>query len=85
MDFPGGTVDKNPPASAAYAGSVWSRKIPRAAELLSPCAPATAVCALEPMSSNFRAHVLQLLKLVLLEPVLPDKRSLPSERPMHHH
>ena len=38
-DFPGGAVDKNLPANAGDTGSdLWSGKIPRAAEQLSPCA-----------------------------------------------
>ena len=36
-DFPGGTVCKNPPANAGGCGfDPWSRKIPHAAEQLSP-------------------------------------------------
>ena len=36
-DFPGGAVVKNPPANAEGHGfHPWSRKIPRAAEQLSP-------------------------------------------------
>ena len=39
MDFPGGTVDKNPPANAGAQGfDPWSGKIPHAPEHLSPCA-----------------------------------------------
>ena len=41
-DFPGGIVVKNPPASAGgYEFDPWPRKIPRAAEQLSPCATTT--------------------------------------------
>ena len=40
----------------------WSRKIPRASEQLTPCTITTGVCALEPGSHNYCAHVLQLLK-----------------------
>ena len=37
-DFPGGTVDKNPPANAGDRGfDPQSRKIPHATEQLSPC------------------------------------------------
>ena len=35
MDFPGGSVDKNPSAKAGF--DAWSRKIPRATEQLSLC------------------------------------------------
>ena len=41
-DFPGGTVDKNPPANAEDMDSdPWSRKSPHAMEQLSLCATAT--------------------------------------------
>ena len=41
-DFPGGTVVKNPSANAGgHRFEPWSRKIPHAAEQLSPCATAT--------------------------------------------
>ena len=42
MDFPGGTVVKNPPAHEGDTGlSPGPGKIPRAAEQLSPCATTT--------------------------------------------
>ena len=41
-DFPGGTVVRNPPANAGGHGfEPWSRKIPHAAEQLSPCTTTT--------------------------------------------
>ena len=41
-DFPGGTVDKAPPANAGgHRVNPWSGKIPRAMEQLSPCTTAT--------------------------------------------
>ena len=41
-DLPGGTVVKNPHASAGDMGSIpWSGKIPQAAEQLSPCTTTT--------------------------------------------
>ena len=40
-------------------------------------------CTLEPVSHNYRACMLQLLKPVCLEPVLCNKRSHHSEKPMH--
>ena len=40
--FPGGSVAKNPPAKKGDPGSSpWSRKIPHAAEQLSPCTTTT--------------------------------------------
>ena len=49
-DFPGGAVVKNPLANAGDMGLIhpWSRKIPHAAEQLSPCSTAT-----EPMCRNY--------------------------------
>lgn len=74
----GGTVDKSPPASAAYAGSILVQKNSTCCGTTKPvCAQLLLSAPPEPMSSNLRAHVLQLLKLVLLEPKAPDKRSLP--------
>ena len=40
-------------------------------------------CALEPASHNYWAHVPQLLKPALLEPVLHNKRSHLNEKPVH--
>ena len=37
LDFPGGTVDKNPPANQGHRFDPWSRKILRAMEQLSLC------------------------------------------------
>ena len=42
------------------------------------------VCALEPASHNYRAHVPQLLKPTCLEPMLGNKRSHCNEKPAHH-
>ena len=75
-DFPGGAVVKNPPANAGDMGlspgpgrshRPRSNKA-RAPQLLSLCS---------------RAHVLQLLKPVCLEPVLSNKRSHRNEKPAH--
>ena len=72
-DFPGGTVDKNAPANAGDTGSIpdpgWS--IPHAEEQL------------KPMSHNYRARRLQLLKPVCPDPVLTNKGSHRSEKPGH--
>ena len=55
QDFPGDTVDKNPPAKAGDVGSPWSRRIPHAMEQLSLCATTT-----ESMSHNCRSlHILE--------------------------
>ena len=42
------------------------------------------LCALEPKSHNYWAHVPQLLKPMHLEPVLHNKGSHRNEKPMHH-
>ena len=67
QDFPGGAIDKNLPANCRF--NPWSWKISYAAEEWSPCSTST-----EPLSWNYQAHVLQLLKLMHLEPVLCSKR-----------
>ena len=54
--------------------SPWSRKIPQAAEQLSPVTQLLGLCS--------RAQELQLLKPMRLEPVL-HKRSHSSEKPLH--
>ena len=41
-------------------------------------------CTLEPVSLNYWARVLQLLKPTHLEPVLRNKRSHLNEKPVHH-
>ena len=48
MDFPGGTVDENPPADAGDTGSIPGPgrfHKPHAPQLLSPCATTTEDCA----------------------------------------
>ncbi|KAJ8785721.1 hypothetical protein J1605_006681 [Eschrichtius robustus] len=40
--------------------------------------------ATKPVSHNYQACVLQLLKPARLEPVLRNKRSHRNEKPMHH-
>ena len=48
---------KNPPADAGGHGfEPWTRKIPRAAEQLSPCATTTEPACLEPVLRNKRSH-----------------------------
>ena len=41
------------------------------------------VCALEPESCNYWAHLLQILKPACLEPMLPNKRSHRNVKPVH--
>ena len=57
-DFRGGSVVKNPPASAGDTGSSPGQgtKIPHAAEQLSPCATTTEPANLEPVLCNERSH-----------------------------
>ena len=74
--FPGGTVVKNPPASAGDTGSspgpgrshMPRRNEARAPQLLSLCS---------------RAHEPQLLKPTRLEPMLCNKRSHRNEKLVH--
>ena len=59
------------PMQGGHGFDPWSRKIPHAAEQLSLCATTT-----EPACHNYRsAHA--------LEPVLCNKRSHRSEKPVH--
>ena len=76
-DLPGGTVDKNLSARAGDMGPISDlgrhhmpqSKQARVPQLLSP--------ALEPVSRNYRAPILQLLNPVL-------KACAPQEKPTHH-
>ena len=71
-------VVKNPPANA---GDKGSRVDPtRATKLVRHNYWA---CTLEPVSHNYWAHVPQLLKPALLEPVLRNKRSHCNEKPAY--
>ena len=50
LDFPGGAVDKNPPAKAGDMGSIPSLgRFHNASEQLSPCTTATKSVCLEPV------------------------------------
>ena len=61
--FPGRSVVKNPPASAGDEFDPWSKKTPHVMKQLNPWVPTTEpVCALEPVSRNFWALELRLLK-----------------------
>ena len=77
--FPGGAVVKNLPANAGDTGS-----IPGPERSHMPVRHNYWACALEPMSHNGWAHMLQLLKSVCLETVLCNKRSHRNEKPVHH-
>ena len=57
LDFPGGTVDKNRPASQGHGFDPWSRKILRAMEPLSLCTTTTGAQAkaYKPQLLNLRA------------------------------
>ena len=84
QDFPG-AVDESLPVSAGdmdlilgpgrfhVLQSNWAC----AAQLLSPC-------SIEPVSCNYWAPMLQLLKPMCLELVLHNKRSHCNEKPSHH-
>ena len=73
---------KNPPANAGDTGS--SPGLGRSHMLRSNLAHAPQLLSLrlEPMSHNYRACVLQLLKPTHLEPVLRNKRSHHNEKPV---
>ena len=50
LDFPGGAVDKNPPAKAGDMGSIRSLgRVHTASEQLSPCTTTTKPVCLEPV------------------------------------
>ena len=56
-DFRGGPVDKNPPAQCrGHEFDPRSRKIPQAAEQLSPCTTTLEAPILDPMFPNKRSH-----------------------------
>ena len=60
------------------------RKDPTCRGATKPMCHTYRACALEPVCHNYWAHVLQLLKSVLLEPMLQNKRSHHNEKPTHH-
>ena len=82
MDFPGGSVTKNPPANGRRHGfHPWSGKIPRAVEQLSPFARTT-----EPVLKSLGAATTEPTCCKdqsprALEPVLCNQRSHHSEKP----
>ena len=82
-DFPGGTVVKNPPATAGNVGSSsgpgrshmpWSNEA-RAPQLLSLCPRACKPQLLSPSATTTEA--------THLEPMLHNKRSHRNEKPAH--
>jgi len=73
LDFPGGTVDRNPPANAGDTGLI---PCPRRFHMLW----SSWVCVLQLLSPRARACKPQLLKLVCLKSVLHHKRSYHSEK-----
>ena len=76
--FSGSSVVKNLPANAGDLSS-----IPGLGRSHTPQSNYWA-CALEPGNLNYWDHVLQLWKLIHIEPVLCSERSHCSESPMHH-
>ena len=77
MDFPGGAVVKNPPASAGDTGSssgLGRSHMPQSNYAREP----------QLLSLRSRTHEPRLLKPVHLEPMLRNKRSHRSEKPVHH-
>ena len=75
-DSPGGTVVKSPPANAEDTGSIPGPG--RFHTLQSIRAPAPQL-----LSFHSRAHELQLLKPVYLEPEFCNERSHCNEKPEH--
>ena len=74
MDFPGGTVVKNPPANAGkrVQSLVWEDlTCPRATK---PVRHNYWACAPEPASHNYWARMLQLVKPAHLEPMLHNEK-----------
>ena len=82
-DFSGGPVVKNLPADARDTGSIPG---PGRFRMLrgSATMPALTLTELTPVSRNYWAHVLQILKPEHLEPVLCSKRSHQNEKPEYH-
>ena len=73
QDFPGGAVDKNPPASGGDMGSIPDPGIPHASEQVSPC---TWTWAVGRKSHNYWAPEMKLLKHVH-----PRAHALTQEKP----
>ena len=73
MDVPSGPVVKNPPANAGDTGST-----PTQGRL--HLQQGNQVCALPLLKLSWRAHTLQLLRPVCLEPALCNKRHHCTEK-----
>ena len=76
LDFPGGAVVKNPPASAGDTGSSpgpGRSHVPQSNEVRAP----------QLLSLGSGVCMPQLLKPARLEPVLRNKRSHRNEKPVH--
>ena len=67
VGFPGGTVDKNPPADAGDMGSIPGLE------------DSTCLGATKPVHRSYWAHVLQVLKLKCPDPVLCKREALQRE------
>ena len=77
LNFPGGTMDKNPPANAGDTGSIpGPRKILYAVEQLNPCTTTTEPEIQSPGASTTEAP--------RLEPGTHNKRRHHNEKPLHH-
>ena len=74
---------KNPPANAGDTGSILVLEDPTCRGATKPVRHNDWVCALEPVSHNYWARVPQPLTPAHLEPVLRNKRSHSSEKPVH--
>ena len=71
---------KNPPANVGDELDPWSRKIPHATEQLNPRVPTIEPgCDLEPMSRNYWAFKLQLLKPMCPRACAPQEKPLQGE------
>ena len=76
MDFPGGSVEKNPPADVGDAGS-----IPGPGRFHVP--GSNWIHVLQLLSLCSRAQKVQLWSPHALGPVLHNKRNHPNEKPAH--
>ena len=83
LDFPGGTVVKNPPANAGTRVRSLVQKDPTCCGATKAVHGSYRACTLEPMNHNYWARALQLLKPAHLEPMLHNNRSHCNEKPPH--
>ena len=84
LDFPGGSVVKNPLANA---GDTWVRSLvledPTCWGATKPVCHSYWACAPESGRCNYWAHVLNFWNPRTLEPVFCNKRSRWNEKPSH--